>query len=99
MRKAFINGAGLLAIVLIFFASGCDKLKSRDHLNQGVGAFKSARYGDAVEHFKQAIALDPENPNARLYLATAYMSQWIPRAAAPRKPPYANKDNELFMSV
>ena len=99
MRKAFINGAGLLAIVLIFFASGCDKLKSRDHLNQGVGAFKSARYGDAVEHFKQAIALDPENPNARLYLATAYMSQWIPGAESPENIEFAKKAKEEFMEV
>jgi len=99
MRKAFINGAGLLAIVLILFASGCDKLKSRDHLNQGVGAFKSARYGDAVEHFKQAIALDPENPNARLYLATAYMSQWIPGAESPENIEFAKKAKEEFMEV
>ena len=80
-------------------ATGCDKLKSRDHLNQGVSAFKNAKYSDAVEHFKEAIALDPTNPNAQLYLATAYMSQWIPGADSPENVDMANKAKAEFMKV
>ena len=33
-----------------------------------------------MEHFKKAVDLDPDFPTARLYLATAYMSQYIPGA-------------------
>jgi tetratricopeptide (TPR) repeat protein len=69
--------------VLLLGLSGCDKLKSRDHLNKGVEAYKNAKYSDAVDHFKQAIQLDPTNPNAQLYLATAYMNQYIPGADSP----------------
>ncbi len=59
---------------------GCDKLKARDHLNKGVTAYKAARYAEAVEHFKTSVDLDSTFPTARLYLATAYMSQYIPGA-------------------
>lgn len=89
----------LAAGTLLMFTTGCDKLKSRDHLNQGVAAYKSAKYNDAVEHFKQALALDPESPNARVYLATAYMVQWIPGADSPENNEFAKKAKEEFINV
>jgi len=51
-----------------------------------VAAYKGAKYADAVELFKQAVALDASNVNGRLYLATAYMSQYIPGAESPGTP-------------
>jgi tetratricopeptide (TPR) repeat protein len=74
--------AAVAAVVVS--ASGCgnmiQQLRARDHLNKGVNAFKNAAYPQAVDHFKQAIELDPSFLNARLYLATAYMSQFVPGA-------------------
>lgn len=61
-------------------AGGCNKLKARDLLNKGVQAYKSALYDEAIEDFKQAKELDPNLLNARVYLATAYASQYIPGA-------------------
>jgi len=67
----FILAAGL---------SGCNKLKARDLLNKGVAEFKGGQYDKAIEYFKQSKDLDPGLMNARLYLATAYASQYIPGA-------------------
>jgi tetratricopeptide (TPR) repeat protein len=74
--------ASALAALLILVAgvSGCSKLKARDLLNKGVAAFKNGQYDAAIEDFKQAKDLDPRLMNARLYLATAYASQYIPGA-------------------
>jgi len=72
--------AALALLVLIAGFSGCNKLKARDLLNKGVAAFKNGQYDAAVEDFKQAKDLDPSLLNARLYLATAYASQYIPGA-------------------
>jgi tetratricopeptide (TPR) repeat protein len=71
-----------LAFVVFFVAglSGCSKLRARDLLNKGVAAFKNAQFDAAVEDFKEAKELDPDLINARLYLATAYASQYIPGA-------------------
>jgi len=57
---------------------GCDKLKARDHLNQGVNAFKTGAYSQAADEFRLAIDADPTFGVARLYLATAYEQQWVP---------------------
>src|SRR5690349_8396613 len=66
--------------VLVFSVSGCNKLRARDYLNKGVNAFKNGQSDSAIEFFKQAKAADPELLNARLYLATAYASLYIPGA-------------------
>lgn len=74
----------LVAVALaLFSAVGCSKLKARDQLNKGVGAYKNAKYEEAIERFKNAVALDPTLTNARLYLATAYAQQYIPGADTP----------------
>jgi len=67
-------------LILVGSMSGCAKLRARDLLNKGVAAFKNAQFDTAVEDFKQAKELDPDLLNARLYLATAYASQYIPGA-------------------
>ncbi len=73
--------AALAAIlVLVAAASGCNKLKARDLLNKGVTAFKNGQSDAAIENFKQAKQADPDLLNARLYLATAYASLYIPGA-------------------
>jgi len=70
------------AALLIFVAglSGCDKLRARDLLNKGVAAFKNGQYDVAIDDFQKAKELDPGLMNARLYLATAFASQYIPGA-------------------
>jgi tetratricopeptide (TPR) repeat protein len=73
--------AALAALpVLALAASGCNKLKARDLLNKGVAAFKNGQSDAAIEDFKRAKEADPELLNARLYLATAYASLYIPGA-------------------
>ncbi|HEY3742874.1 MAG TPA: tetratricopeptide repeat protein [Bryobacteraceae bacterium] len=99
MLRTSRTALALSAGVLFLFGTGCDKLKSRDNLNKGVAAFKGAKYSDAVTLFKEAIRLDPDNPNARLYLATAYMVQWIPGAASPENDEFAKNARDTFMQV
>ena len=72
---------GLVVVLATMFgAAGCNKLKARDLLNKGVAAFKNGQYDSSIEDFKQAKDLDPTLLNARLYLATAYATEYIPGA-------------------
>ncbi|HLJ48587.1 MAG TPA: tetratricopeptide repeat protein [Bryobacteraceae bacterium] len=92
-----IATAGLGALVLL--SAGCAKLQSRDHLNRGVQAYRNARYAEAVEQFKTAVQLDPTNTNGRLYLATSYMTQYIPGADSPENNQLAKAAKEEFLNV
>src|SRR3954464_14672013 len=71
------------------FAAGCNKLKARDHINSGTAAFKAGRFPEAADHFKTAIALDPTIPNIRIYLATAYIQQYVPGTETAENKKYA----------
>ena len=78
-----MNWGGVLLLAgFLLGAAGCQKLKARDELNKGVTAYKDSKYQLAVEHFKQAVELDPTLLNARLYLATAYANQYVPGSEA-----------------
>ena len=72
----------LVAVVTAAVAAGagCDKLRARDKLNKGVQAYKANQTDRAIEDFKEAKEFDPSLTNARLYLATAYATQYIPGA-------------------
>jgi tetratricopeptide (TPR) repeat protein len=98
-RKAFSLTALVAVLGLTLASTSCEKLKARDHLNKGVQAFKNAKYAEAVEHFKIAVDLDPTFPTARLYLATAYMSQYIPGAESPENMQLAKAAYDHFQKV
>jgi tetratricopeptide (TPR) repeat protein len=100
MKRTFTSVSALLMLVLLALAStACEKLKARDHLNKGVHAFRNANYPEAVEHFKQAIELDPTFSTSRLYLANAYMVQYIPGAESPENLRMAEAAHDQFLQV
>jgi tetratricopeptide (TPR) repeat protein len=63
--------------------AGCNKLRARDLLNRGVQAYKLGQFDQAEEDFKQSAELDPTLQTSRIYLATAYASQFVPGSPAP----------------
>ncbi len=77
----------ILALAVIGLAvlstTSCDKLRARAELNKGVQAFKNNHPELAVDHFQKATKLDPSLLNARIYLATAYATQYTPGADTP----------------
>src|SRR5260370_1694249 len=88
LQKIARRTAALAALLfLVVAASGCNKLKARDLLNKGVTAFKNGQSDAAIEDFKQAKDADPALLNARLYLATAYASLYIPGAPSKENMP------------
>jgi tetratricopeptide (TPR) repeat protein len=88
---------GLIALAVL--SAGCNKLKARDNLNKGVNAFKAGQYTAAADAFKTAIDLDPDLPSARLYLATAYMTQYVPGSEAPDNKRNADSALQQFQTA
>ena len=97
------TSARVLAVVgaalMLFFSTGCSKLRARDQLNKGVQSYKNAKYEEAIDHFQQAVALDPTLLNARLYLATAFAQQYIPGADAPDNNKMAEQAIDQYKEV
>jgi hypothetical protein len=90
----------LAAIALALFSSvGCNKLRARDQLNKGVKSFKDNHYEQAIDHFQQAVQYDPTLINARMYLATAFVSQYIPQVDSPDNLRTAQQAIDEFQKV
>jgi hypothetical protein len=90
----------LAGLTLALFSSvGCNKLRARDQLNKGVESYKNSHYEQAIDHFQQAVQLDPGLINARMYLATAFVSQYIPGVDSPDNLRTADQAIEQYQKV
>jgi tetratricopeptide (TPR) repeat protein len=89
------------AVLLLTLAGtvGCTKLKARDQLVRGIDAFKSGKYEEAVNYFQKSVALNPNDPTCRLYLATAYSYEVVPNLDTPENLEIAHKAINGFNAV
>jgi tetratricopeptide (TPR) repeat protein len=95
-RKVFTLAALTLALIS---SVGCDKLRARDQLNKGVESYKNSHYEQAIDHFQKAVELDPGLINARMYLATAFVSQYIPGVDSPDNLRNAQQATDEYQKV
>ena len=89
----------VLAVCASVSGLGCDKLRARDQLNKGVQSYRSAQYDAAIEHFKNAVSLDPSLSVAGLYLATAYAQQCVPGVDTPDNTRNCNQAIDEFKEL
>ena len=86
-----------LFILTALFAQ--ESAEYRNWLNQGAEAFRNAQYAAAIQAFQRAIDLDSSSVTAHLYLATAYMQQYIPGADSNENTQIAARAKEEFSQV
>jgi tetratricopeptide (TPR) repeat protein len=72
---------------------------AQEALNRGVAAFKNGQTQEAEQFFARAKALDPNMLNARLFLANAYASQYIPGAPSDENRQFGRQAIEEFKGV
>jgi tetratricopeptide (TPR) repeat protein len=99
MKRQVKVAALVFVSAVLMLSTGCNKLRARDQLNKGVQAYKSARFEQAIEHFKNSVDLDPGLETARLYLATAYMGQYVPGVDLPENKRNAELAIEQYQNV
>jgi tetratricopeptide (TPR) repeat protein len=91
--------AGAALLLILASTVGCTKLKARDQLVRGIDAFKSGKYEQAVDYFQKSVALNPEDPTCRMYLATAYSYEVVPDLDTPENLATAKKAIDGFNAV
>ncbi len=92
----------VLLVMAVIPMSGCSfmkKLEARDKLNKGVKAYTEMKYDAAAQFFERTLELDPDFETARMYLATAYTSQFVPGSSDPKSEEMAQKGIETFKQV
>jgi len=101
-----VNNKWLVVLLLVglMSLSACNlpvvkKLRARDYLNKGVTQFTNQKYDAAAQFFQKSLDLDPSFEIARMYLATAYMSQFSPSSTDDRNEQMANQAIKTFSEV
>jgi tetratricopeptide (TPR) repeat protein len=82
--------------VLVGTAAIFAQTPARNYVNEGVAAFKATKYAEAIELFQQAANAAPSDPAPHMYMAAAYVQQFIPGADSPDNDQFAiNAEREL----
>jgi tetratricopeptide (TPR) repeat protein len=94
----------LIACLLICFVAPCmaqdeAKISAHNEVNDGVQAFRESRYEDAIAHFEQAVALDPDLVLARMYLAATYLQVFEPGVDTPENVIWATKALDQYSEI
>jgi len=89
----------MLVMALVARALMAQSTDAETRVNLGVQAFRSAKYGEAAEHFFAAVRLDPAYLDARLYLATTYMQQFVPGSETLENQQMAQRAQDEFQQV
>jgi tetratricopeptide (TPR) repeat protein len=74
---------GALLLVATLAVGAYSQTIDDSELNLGIKAFKAARIDEAIQHFRNAIAANPQDKKAHMYLATAYAQDYIPGSMDP----------------
>jgi len=91
----------LLAVLPLYSCGFYNRLQARDNVGKGVSAFAEEKYDESTQFFQKAIEMDPDFPDdlARMYLASAYMLQFVPGSIDPKSKQMALKAIETFSEV
>jgi tetratricopeptide (TPR) repeat protein len=62
-------------------STGCgfvNNLRAKSQLNDGAQAYRNRQYTEAQQHFQKSLELNPEQKNARLFIARSIHAQYKP---------------------
>jgi len=100
MIARFVLMAGFVVSVAIAgVAQDESKVAAHAELNAGVQAFRQGHYEEAIEHFEQAVTLEPEFTLAHLYLATTYAQMFDPGVDTPENVIWATKALDQYSEI
>jgi len=92
------------AILGLFVAAtaGCtlvNKIRAKNELNETAKSYKEGRFEDAEQHAKRALALDPSNPTAPIFIARVIHQQYKPGVDQPDNVQRAKDAIEAYQRV
>jgi len=95
---------GATAILGLFVAAsaGCtlvNKIRAKNELNETAKAYKEGHFDVAEQHAKRALALDPGNPTAPIFIARVIHQQYKPGVDVPDNVQKAKDAIEAYQRV
>ena len=99
ISRFFLTGGLLVCLAIAGMAQDEAKASARNEVDERVQAFRQAHYDDAIAHFKQAAAFDPDLVVAKMYLAATYLQVFQPGMDTPENVVLATSALEQYSEV
>lgn len=99
IARFVLMAAFAVSVAIAGIAQDESQASAKGELDAGVQAFKQAHFEDAIEHFEQAVTLEPEFTLAHLYLATTYAQMFVPGVDTPENVIWATKALDQYSEI
>ena len=76
----------IVLVILVAMTSGCgvvNRIRSKNQLNEAAKAYREGKYPEAEKHSREALALDPDNKTAPMFIARTIHAQYRPGVQNP----------------
>jgi hypothetical protein len=84
----------IVLAILVVTSSGCaviNRIRSKNQLNEAARSYREAHFPDAEQHARNALALDPSNKTAPLFIARIVHRQYQAGVNTPENIAQANR--------
>lgn len=95
---------GATAILALFVGAGAgcslvNKVRAKNELNETARAYREGHFDEAEQHAKRALALDPDNKTAAIFIARVTHQQYKPGVDAPENIQKARDAIEAYRHI
>jgi tetratricopeptide (TPR) repeat protein len=94
--------ATAILVLLVSIGSGCNliaKIRAKNELNEAAKAYKEGHFDQAEQHAKRALALDPGNKTAPIFIARIIHQQYKPGVDSPDNVQRARDAIEAYKQI
>jgi tetratricopeptide (TPR) repeat protein len=91
-----------ILVLLVTVGSGCNlvaKVRAKNELNEAAKAYKEGHFDQAEQHAKRALALDPSNKSAPIFIARIIHQQYKPGVDSPENVQRARDAIEAYKQI
>ncbi len=94
--------ATAILVLLVSIGSGCNliaKVRAKNELNEAAKAYKEGHFDQAEQHAKRALAYDPSNKTAPIFIARIIHQQYKPGVESPENVQRARDAIEAYQRL
>src|SRR3989441_12551977 len=95
---------GATAVLVLFAGAGAgcslvNKVRAKSELNESARAYRDGHFEEAEQHAKRALAIDPDNKTAAIFVARVIHQQYKPGVDSPDNIAKANEAIEAYKHI
>jgi tetratricopeptide (TPR) repeat protein len=92
----------MLILLAASSSAGCgmvNSIRAKNQLNEGARAYKAGRFAEAQQHFEESLRLNPEQRNAKFFIARSIHAQYKAGVEAPENVEKARRAIRAYEEV